>query len=624
MNDSLGLKNLFILAPLKLNYSDGSGIVLQRHIDFYQRRNKDIGAITVEPLYMDKGLREIPGQLGIDNDNKIAGLIKLNDVIHQNGAKSIAHLNHPGRMSNPKIPNNYWLSSTEKACENGGAIPKKMTHEMMDDVIELFIESAKRAVLSGFDIIELQFGHGYLMSQFLSPAVNNRNDEYGGSFENRALFPLKIAKAVRNAVNIPIIARISGDEMFQEGLHIDEMIRFSQLLKNIGIDVIHVSTGSVCSTPPWFFQHMFIKKGKTWELASQIKSKVDIPVIFVGRVNSKLDVDQLKKHFNADYIAIGRAMIADPDFVGKYTNEIPGFIRPCLACEEGCLGGVKSGKGLSCVVNPEVNTSYKHSTTSISAKRYAVIGGGLAGMQTSITLSKRGHSVDLYEKGSLGGQFILASLPPQKESLKDIINYYKNELKSDDNKQINLIKKEATSDLIKIGSYDGVIMATGAIPSIPHIKGLKKYFWTEFLEDDQLPKNSKVLIIGGGLIGLEIASKLVDDNNEVIVIEMLGELARGMEMIEKNLTIKKLKAKNAKLMVNHKVIEIDGDRALILGDGKKKEILGIKHIVVAVGMRSYIPFENISNIPFYFVGDAKKVSNAKNAIHGAYKLAVSL
>ncbi len=433
MNDSLGLKNLFVLAPLKLNYSDGSGIVLQRHIDFYQRRNKDIGAITVEPLYMDKGLREIPGQLGIDNDNKIAGLIKLNDVIHQNGAKSIAHLNHPGRMSNPKIPNNYWLSSTEKACENGGAIPKKMTHEMMDDVIELFIESAKRAVLSGFDIIELQFGHGYLMSQFLSPAVNNRNDEYGGSFENRALFPLKVAKAVRNAVNIPIIARISGDEMFQEGLHIDEMIRFSQLLKNIGIDVIHVSTGSVCSTPPWFFQHMFIKKGKTWELASQIKSKVDIPVIFVGRVNSKLDVDQLKKHFNADYIAIGRAMIADPDFVGKYTNEIPGFIRPCLACEEGCLGGVKSGKGLSCVVNPEVNTSYKHSTTSISAKRYAVIGGGLAGMQTSITLSKRGHSVDLYEKGSLGGQFILASLPPQKESLKDIINYYKNELKSDDN-----------------------------------------------------------------------------------------------------------------------------------------------------------------------------------------------
>ncbi len=624
MENLLGLKNLFILAPLKLNYSDGSGIVLQRHIDFYQRRNKHIGAITVEPLYMDKGLREIPGQLGIDNDNKIAGLTKLNDAIHQNGAKSIAHLNHPGRMSNPKIPNNYWLSSTGKACKNGGAIPEKMTHDMMDKVIELFVESAKRAVISGFDIIELQFGHGYLISQFLSPAVNNRNDEYGGSFENRALFPLKIAKAVRSAVDIPIIARISGDEMIPEGLHIGEVIRFSQLLKNIGIDALHVSAGSVCSTPPWFFQHMFIKKGKTWELASQIKSKIDIPIIFVGRINSISDVDQLKKYFNADYIAIGRAMIADPDFVGKYFNEIHGTIRPCLACEEGCLGGVKSGKGLSCVVNPEVNTNYKHNASNTSAKRFAVIGGGLAGMQTSITLGQRGYSVDLYEKGLLGGQFNLAFLPPKKESLKDIINYYKKELKSDINKQINLIQKEATADLIKLGNYDGVVMATGAIPSIPHIKGLKEYFWTEFLEEDQLPKNSKVLIIGGGLIGLEVASKLVDGNNEVIVIEMLDELARGMEIIEKTLTIKKLKAKDAKLMVNHKVVEIDGDRALIQGDDGEKEILGIEHIVVAVGMKSYIPFYNINKIPFYFVGDAKKVGNAKNAIHGAYKLAVSL
>ncbi|RLD81861.1 MAG: oxidoreductase, partial [Bacteroidetes bacterium] len=483
----LNLRNEFIFAPIKLGYSDKTGEIKQKHIDFYKERSLYLGAVTPEPLFMDTGLRELPTQIGIDNDDKLEGLQKLTDSIHKNGAKVIAHLNHPGRMTNHKIPGNYFWSSTGNACENGGASPEKMDLKMMDKAIQLFVDSAKRAVRANFDIIELQLGHGYLLAQFISTAVNDRDDEFGGSFENRVKFPLQVVKAVRQAVEIPIIARVSGDEMIPNGFHIDEMIKFSKLLEDTGLDAIHVTAGSACSTPPWFFQHMFVPKGKTWEFAGKIKENVNIPVIFVGRINSEKDVINIKEKYGAEYFALGRALVADPDFVGKHLNKVSGLIRPCLACAEGCLGGVKNGKGLGCVVNPLVNTDYPQTKPAKQTKLFAIIGGGLAGMQAAITLKDRGHDVDLYEKNKLGGQFNLAWLPPNKSSLKEIVDYYISELKIHEAHQVNIIKKEANVEGLKSSNYDGIILATGAVPAVPPIKGLKEFYWTEFLEDNQLP-----------------------------------------------------------------------------------------------------------------------------------------
>jgi len=617
----LGLRNEFIMAPVKLGYSDGSGVVTQRHLDFYSERSKYIGAVALEPLYLDAGLRELPTQLGIDHDNKIKELQKITELLHNNGAKAIAHLNHPGRMANPKIPGNYHWSSTAKACENGGATPIAMSREMMDKVIVMHVDAALRAVKAGFDIIELQFGHGYLIAQFLSPAVNDREDEYGGSFENRVRFPMEVFKAVRQAVNVPLIGRVSGDEMIPAGFHADDMVTFSTMLQETGADAIHVVAGTACSTPPWFFQHMFILKGKTWELAAKLKQHLTIPVIFVGRINSFADVNLLKEKYHADIIALGRAMVADPDFVGKYLGQVDDLPRPCLACSEGCLGGVKGGKGLGCVVNPMVNTGLKHVVKSSVVKKYAVVGGGLAGMEAALTLRKKGYAVDLFEKDALGGQFNLAWLPPKKESLKELVDYYVAEM---NRQEVNVLKKEATVDDLKNKQYDGVIMATGAVPAVPPIKGLKKFYWTEFLYDNQLPDHEKVLVIGGGLIGLEVASKLIDNQNEVIVIEMLEEMARGMEMIEKAMIMKKMKEKGATMLVNHRVVEVDGDKVMVESKDGKTIFKKADRIVVATGMKSYIPFDVAEEMPVYIIGDAFKVGKAQEAIHHAYKLALGL
>ena len=617
----LDLRNKFIMAPVKLGYSDGTGVVTQKHLDFYSVRSRHIGAMSLEPLYMDSGLRELPTQLGIDSDDKIAGLKMITDTLHANGAKAIAHLNHPGRMANPKIPGNYHWSSSGIACENGGVIPLEMDRNMMDSVVKMHVDAAKRAVKAGFDIIELQFGHGYLMAQFLSPSVNNRNDEFGGTFDNRVRFPLEVMKAVREAVKIPVIARVSGDEMIPGGFHIDEMETFSKLLEREGADAIHVTAGSACSTPPWFFQHMFIPKGKTWEFAGKLKQNLSIPVVFVGRINSFSDVDLLKEKYNADCVALGRALVADPDFVGKYLGDIKDIVRPCLACAEGCLGGVKSGKGLGCVVNPLVNTGLKPVEKAEVPKKYAVVGGGLAGMEAAITLSKRGHIVDLYEKDELGGQFNLAPLPPNKESMQEILDYYKHKIAMDN---VNVIYEEATAETVSNNNYDGVIMATGAVPASPPIKGLKEFYWTEFLHDDQLPSNKMVVVIGGGLVGLEVASKLVDNNNKVVVVEMLEEMARGMEMIEKALTIKKLKAKKAVLLVNHRVSEVMGKSVKVENGESSKVFDNVDRIVVATGMKNYIPFELKGEIPVYTIGDAHKVGKAQDAIREAYEVSMNL
>ena len=324
----LELKNMFILAPIKTGYGDGSGKVTDRHIAFYKRRCKYLGAVIPEPFYLDKGLREIPTQLGIDNDDKIEELQKLVASIHESGTKVIAHLNHPGRMANPNIPGNYFISSTDRPCENGGATPKRMDKKDMEQVTSLFAKAALRAKKANFDIIELQFGHGYLLAQFLSPFVNDRTDEYGGSFENRIRFPLEVLRVVKESVDLPIIVRISADEMVPGGIRLPEMMAFSKILEENGVEAIHVSAGTVCSTPPWYFQHMFVPKGKTWEMAGKIKEEITIPVIFVGQINMIEDIEKLRAEFPADYIAVGRALIADPDFIGKYQGEVKGVIRP--------------------------------------------------------------------------------------------------------------------------------------------------------------------------------------------------------------------------------------------------------------------------------------------------------
>ncbi len=273
--------------------------------------------------------------------------------------------------------------------------------------------------------------------------------------------------------------------MTPNGIKLHEMIEFSKILERNGIDAVYVSAGTVCSTPPWYFQHMFVPKGKTWDMAKKIKENVNIPIIAVGQINEIRDIEKIKSNKMADLIAFGRPLVADPDFVGKYLGEVKGNIVPCLACAEGCLGGVKSGQGLQCLMNPEVGKERESIKKTEQPKKFAVIGGGLAGMEAAIILKKREHKVDLYEKDKLGGQFNFAPLTPYKKSMGRLVPYFKKELKS---QGVNTMFKEITT-LEDVDKYDGVILATGSKPAVPPIEGLNKFYWADILLEENLPEN---------------------------------------------------------------------------------------------------------------------------------------
>ncbi|MBN2297986.1 MAG: FAD-dependent oxidoreductase [Deltaproteobacteria bacterium] len=617
----LRMKNNFIMPPIKLGYSDGSGKVNERHIAFYRRRCRYLGAVIPEPLYIDKGLREIPTQMGIDSDDKVEGLHALVSSMHESGSKVIAHLNHPGRMANPLIPGNYFVSSTDRPCENGGAIPKRMNAGDMNQVIDLFKNAAIRAEKAGFDAIELQFGHGYLLAQFVSPLVNDRTDEYGGDFKNMIRFPLEVLDSIRKSVDLPLIARVSGDEMIPGSITMSDMVEFSSLLEKHGVCAIHVSAGTVCSTPPWYFQHMFVPKGKTWEMAAAIKKDLHIPVIFVGQINTSEDIERLRAEFPNDYIAVGRALIADPDFIGKYLGEVQGAARPCLACAEGCLGGVKSGQGLSCLVNPRAGKETEIIEPAKTPRRYAVVGGGLAGMEAAIILKQKGHEVDLYEKEDLGGQFNLAPLTPNKKSLHRLVPYLVQKLKDEG---ITVLFKEAVpSDLMK---YDEAILATGSKPAVPEIPGLDTYFWADILREENLPENKNVLIIGGGLIGVDIATGLIPRNNRITIVKRTTDFGEDMEMIAKKLSLKMMKEKGTVFSDHTYIRKIDGKTVYAERNGENIQFRDIDIIVVSTGMRSFNPLEETLKdiMPAYVIGDAKKIGNAQDAIRDACETVIDL
>jgi pyruvate/2-oxoglutarate dehydrogenase complex dihydrolipoamide dehydrogenase (E3) component len=249
-------------------------------------------------------------------------------------------------------------------------------------------------------------------------------------------------------------------------------------------------------------------------------------------------------------------------------------------------------------------------------KRYAVVGGGLAGMQAALTLKRRGHNVTLYEKNELGGQFNLAPLTPYKRSVGKLVPYLSLELK---NKEIDIVFAEAEES--QLVDYDGVILATGSKPAVLEIPGLDSFYWAEILLEENLPENKNVLIIGGGLIGVDIATALIARKNKVTIVKRTTDFGEDMEAIAKTLSLKMLKENGTVFSDHTHIKKVEGKTVYAEKDGKEIKFNDIDLIVVSVGMRSYKPLEEKlkDKVPIYVIGDAKKVGNAQNAISDAYE-----
>lgn len=434
-------------------------------------------------------------------------------------------------------------------------------------------------------------------------------------------------ESVQEATDILVVVRLTADDKVEGGIDFEDAKTVAGRLEERGADALHVTVGTLCSRPPQFFQHMFVEKGEPWEYAAELRAEVDVPVMAVGRINDHEDVRRIQDDSMADLIAVGRPLVADPDFVGKYLGTIDGPIRPCMACSDGCLGGVKSGDGLGCVINPDVGKGDElRVDPAADPGHYAVVGGGPAGLSAAQVLAERDHDVTLYERNELGGAFRYAPLPPDKEPLQKGIDYFVSVLRDAENVEIR--KEEATADALE--GYDGAVVATGSRPFVPPIDGLGTvdYSGAELLDPENRPSDDRMMVIGGGYVGLEAADALAEADNEVMVVELLPELGGDMLSLEKGPILSRLEAReNVELHRETAVESIDGGRVMASKDGEDLAWEGIDHYLLATGVESDDPFANVAddlNVPLHPVGDAVDPGKAEHAIASGFETAQSL
>lgn len=510
--NGLALKNRVVMPAIHHRYTP-EGFATDRFNEYYWKRAEGgPGLIIVGGCRFDECGSKL-GMMSLESDEYIGGWKKFTDGMHSRGTKVAVQLYHAGGYIFSKdLPSGKQVLSPSAIKSNyTKEIPKEMTVEEINNTISNWADGAVRAMKAGFDAIEIIGSAGYLISQFLSPITNHRNDEYGGSWENRCRFPLKVITAVRHAVgkDYPLFMRISGSDFVPNSNTIDDAVRFAKIIQNAGIDAINVTGGWHETKVPQLTGD--VPTAGFSYLSKLIKDVVSIPVFSSNRYNDPVSAEESLSLGRADLICVGRPFIADAEWAKKALENRMDEIRPCMSCNQGCLANTFFGKSVECLVNGLAGHEYlyKNKTKSVS-KNVLVIGSGPAGCEFSIAASEAGHKVTLYEKKEfVGGQLSLVSSPPAKKEFKNLSKYYETMLKK--HEIAVFLKKETTADEIIDGGFDEVVIATGSVPKNLQIdlsnSNIQLVLVNDVLEGKEMP-GKNVVIIGGGSVGCETAQLL--------------------------------------------------------------------------------------------------------------------
>jgi len=625
---SVELPNRLMMAPVKTGFGTPDGKSTYRHEAYYRRRAEGgVGAIIVEPCYIDQLGKEHPRQLGISEYDHLEGLRRLVSAIHDGGGLAVAHLNHAGRAAKPKVTGAAPEAPSEVTCPMTGATPVAMTEERIKQIALEFGGAARRAAEAGFDAIELQFGLGYLVAQFLSTHTNLRKDLYGGNRENRYRFASEILVEVgrQNHNKLPVIARISASEQVTDGLEIGDSIRLVRFLEEHGVTAVHVASGSICDTAPWYFQHMRLPNGKNLEWAGLIKKETTLPVIVAGRMGDPAVIRRALNEELVDAVALGRPLVADPDLPVKMIRHRDEDVMQCGGCLQGCFARVRSGEGLGCIVNPRAGYEADQIPASEKPKTVVVIGGGPGGMQAALSAHQRGHRVVLFEKGHLGGQANLSWLPPGKAMMKRPLDSLKH-LVEDSNLDLRTSHSATVSDILA-EHPDVTIVATGATPVVPSIPGLDHPLTGEEVLLKKARAGRRVLIIGGGMVGLETAEFLLNEKRQITVVELLEDVARDMVPITRKLTLQNLKKGGIEILTRSEVTRLEGKKVYVTTEGTEQLLGEFDSVVVAIGTRSVNELEVLlkkEGLEVRVIGDAREPRQIYDAVKEGHDVAVGI
>ncbi len=639
---SVTVKNRLLMAPMGIGaLTNSDGLFSDRAIDYYEERARGGVGLILTTLCLATNRYEpweadgIKLQPTFDHLIKTRNLKQLTERIHDHNCKIFAQLTAGwGRVYRPSLvaitghrpfaPSEtplYWT-------------PDKMAREMTIEEIEGLIDALAHASLvareGGFDGIELHGHEGYLLDQFKTALWNRRTDSYGGDFWGRMKFPLSVIRKIRQKVgsDFPIIYRYGLEHRIEGGREREEGLKIAEVLEAEGVAALHVDVGCYEN---WYWPHPpeYQEPGCMVDVAREVKKKVRIPVITVGRFGYPQLVNQVLENGDADFVAIGRTLLADPEFVKKCRTGREEDIRPCVGCHE-CFRRIYQSRYLSCAVNPACGDERRLEIRKTNAPRkIMVIGGGMAGLEAARIAAMRGHRVTLFEKSaSLGGLLKAVGKHRLKKDYERLLKFQIRQVRKE-NVKIRL-GRAVTMETVKRENPDVVLLATGSAPlqifQAPVGGSVRCLTALEVIEKG-LEIGPSAVIVGGGATGCELAYELADPLRSITLCEQLPELAPELFHANRDMIIDGLRKRNVRILTNCKLETIAVDGVVLKSSDGSKSFLKTDTVIVSVGMKS----ENgllgeLAGVvdEVYAIGDCVSPRKVKDAVWDAYKTAASL
>ncbi|WP_296259687.1 MULTISPECIES: FAD-dependent oxidoreductase [unclassified Pseudomonas] len=643
---SLTIPNRIVMAPMSTNLASRDGNVTAQQIAFYQARAEGgTGMIIVEFCCVDGDTgRSEHRQLTLASLSQVAGHQRLVEAIRSAGAVACLQLQHGGQGAKPElIANGVALAPSDIPSRRDPSrlMARSMTDDEIEHVIESFGRCAELGVLAGYQAIELHGAHGYLLTSFLSPFSNHRDDRWGGDEERRLTFARRVIARVREAIgDRPLIYRLSADEFTPQGLNIDDMVRIAPKLVDAGLDALHVSIGLGWTSFDKVVEPMSAPEGWRLPYTRRIRQAVSVPVISVGQIRWPATAERAIVDGDTDMIALGRPLLADPEWANKARYGDASVIRPCTSCNY-CVSMSSGADGrIGCAENPRTGRELDAlpDAGNRRGERAVVIGGGPGGMAAALMLQQAGFATELYEsRASLGGGLIASAAPPFKEKLEWYRSYLRHQLQHSD--VAVHVNSPADIDTVNAASPALVLLANGARPRRLAIEGIDHPCVRdayEVLMGDGAPladadESVQVMVYGGGETGCETAELLAEQGYRVVLVSRSAtrQLARAAEAIYRSVLLKRLLENPRIEVVEHshvQRIEASGQVHLVDAQGQTRTIR-VTEVLIAQGR---VPDDTLlkqllkAELPFAAIGDARQGGRIGDAVQDAYQAVMGL
>lgn len=622
---SMILKNRTFMAPMSLGYGDQTGIpTLQEQAYWLERAKGEVGCIITDATSVDPNTPYLGNTLCFRSEESIVEYKKFTDKIHEYGTKIIPQITHPGPESissffgvTPISSSGYLNSMYQKTRE--------LKVEEIPNIISMYANTSYQAKQAGFDGIELHCAHGYmLLGSFLSPLKNKRTDEYGGDLMHRARLLFEVIEAIKSkcGAEFPIILRMSGSEKIAGGNTVENMLQLIPELEKRGVDAFEISGGSQYELPNKIMPSHGEECATNLKEALRIKEISHIPVLLVGKINEAKLARSLVEEEKVDGIVLGRALLADADFVKKVKEGKDCQIAPCTGCLAGCVGQQTKRLCGTCVINPfcghEIEMKIEPSTSN---KKIMVIGGGIGGLSAARMCALRGLDVEIFEKSNvLGGQINLASKIAPKKEMHKRIEYLENECQRL-HIPVHLNHEVKVDD---VNSFDVVLVCNGSIPKKPN----ENAYTAHDILGDKVDVHGNVLVVGGGMVGVEASEYICEKHPDahVTILEMKKNIDDGESPANLVSTMTRIQTLPITALTETKLVSVE-DGVVVEKAGETQNLGKFDFIIYATGSKPDSSlYEAIREIgkETYLFGDASSVAQALEAVRDGVNIALKL